>query len=111
MRSDTASNDLSPSSDCPLVLPFVQTAPQILHDRGLRGAAAVHACPCVPTGTLLAKACWQRGQPPAKRFPSRARAGPNAGPAAPPHAISHLQRGSGILRWMLVSDTGMYQHA
>src|SRR5437762_12908047 len=87
MRSDTASNDFFAFERLPIVVPFVQTAPQILHDRGLRGAVAFHACPCVPTGTVLAKACWQRGQPPAKRFPSRARAGPNAGPAAPPHAI------------------------
>jgi len=42
------------------------------------------ACPCASGGMVLARSRWQRGQPPAKRFPSRARAGPNAGPAAPP---------------------------
>jgi len=33
-------------------------------------------------GTLLATSVNAAGQHPAKRFPSRARAGPNAGPAA-----------------------------
>src|SRR6266567_3322389 len=78
---------ISAPRDRRLVLPFVQTAPQILHDRGLRNVAASHICPCIQIGTLLAKVRWQRGQPPAKRFPSRARAGPNAGPAAPPHDL------------------------
>jgi hypothetical protein len=40
-------------------------------------------------GTLLARVTEAAGQHPAKRFPSRARAGPNAGLAAPIKAVEH----------------------
>jgi len=68
--------------------PFVQIATQILQDRKRLSRSRSPHARRASDGMLLAPSRWQRGQPPAKRFPSRARAGPNAGPAAPPAPLT-----------------------